>query len=328
MSDDLASKKPNRPVEVFALSAGRIVDLESAAGRSAGDYVCDLLLSNGLTPLEGDVLAVTSKIVSFHEGYALRLSDITPSRKARLLGRAFRKDPREVQVMMEIGHVAVVIPMMWLIRYRPLYEAIAAQSPNPAAMRRGFSGYCAYTFMVTAHAAYVDDAGIDYSNAPGGVITVLPKDPCAVAEKIRAAVRARFGIDVAVVLTDTAAKLGRVGSNDIAIGYAGIDPITRLTFSEDLFGVPRSGGVDLVIDSLAGMAGLVMGQTTEMRPAVLIRGLSYDRPPAGAAADGMRSLQYPRGTLWRGVVFTLAASLWFRIVSFLAFQRWPRRTRA
>ncbi|MGD9675518.1 MAG: coenzyme F420-0:L-glutamate ligase [Candidatus Bipolaricaulia bacterium] len=328
MPDNLATTKPSRPVQVFALSADRIVDLESAAGRSAGEYVGDLLLANGVTPQDGDVVAVTSKIVSFHEGYALRLSDVTPSRKARLLGRAFRKDPREVQVMMEIGHVAVVIPMMWLIRFRPLFEAISAQSPNPAAMRRGFSGYCAYTFMVAAHASYVDDAGIDYSNAPGGVITILPKDPCAVAERIRTAVRDRFGVDVAVILTDTATKLGRVGSNDIAIGYAGLDPITRLTFSEDLFGVPRSGGVDLVIDSLAGMAGLVMGQTTEMRPAILIRGLSYDRAPAGAEADGMRSLQYPRGTLWRGIVLTLAASLWFRIVSLLAFQRWPRRTRA
>lgn len=315
-------------VEVIPLSTDRVVDPNSAAGRSAGDYVCDLLTSNGLAPRTGDVLAVTSKIASFHEGFSLRLSDVTPSRKARALGRVFRKNPREVQVLMEVGRVAVVIPMMWLIRYRPLFRAIAAQSPSPEAMRRGFSGYCAFTFIVAAHGAYLDDAGIDYSNAPAGVITILPKDPCAVAGRIRASVRERFGVDVAVILTDTAAKLGRMGSNDVAVGYAGLDPITRLTFSEDLFGVPRSGGVDVIIDSVAAIAGLVMGQTTEMRPAALVRGLVYQPAAAGTENEGMRALQYPPGTLWRAVVLTLAVSLWFHIVSLLTFQRWPRRTRA
>jgi coenzyme F420-0:L-glutamate ligase/coenzyme F420-1:gamma-L-glutamate ligase len=181
--------------------------------------------------------------------------------------------------------------------------------------------------MVNAHAVYLDDAGIDYSNAPDGVVTVLPKDPCAVAARIRETIRERFGAEVAVIITDTAAKLGRVGSNDIAIGYAGMDPITRLTFSDDLFGVPRSGGVDVVIDSIAAMAGLVMGQTTEMTPAVLIRGVAYAPERVGQETVGMHALTYPRGTMWRGVLLTLLATTGFKLASLLTFQRWPRRTR-
>lgn len=316
-----------QPVQLMALATDQVVDLDSAAGRSAGDYLVDLLTQNGVTPQTGDVLVLSSKITAFHEGAALRLSDVRASRKARVLGRLFRKDPRKVQVLMEIGHVAVVIPMCWLVRFRPLWNALESTSPNPAAMRRAYARNNAFVFMVNAHGSYLDDAGIDYSNAPDGVITILPKDPCAVAARIRERIRERFGAEVAVIVTDTAAKLGRVGSNDVAIGYAGMDPITRLTFSDDLFGVPRSGGVDIVIDSIAAMAGLVMGQTTEMTPAVLVRGVAYRPERAGEEGAGMRALTYPPGAMWRGTLLTILATAAFHVANLLTFQRWPRRTR-
>jgi coenzyme F420-0:L-glutamate ligase/coenzyme F420-1:gamma-L-glutamate ligase len=328
MTETLGTDRPQRAVELIPLPTDRVVDLDSTAGRSAAEYFCDLLALNGVRPQTGDVLAVTSKIVSFHEGAAVRLSDVMPSRKARVLGRLFRKDPREVQVLMEVGRVAIVIPMTWLVRYQPLWRALEAMSPNSEAMRRAFAQNHAFTFMVNAHAAYLDDAGIDHSNVPGGVVVVLPKDPCAVASRIRAGVQQRFGAEVAVVITDTLAKLGRVGSNDVAVGYAGMDPVSRLTFGDDLFGVPRSGGVDVIIDSIAAMAGFVMGQRTEMTPAVLVRGVTYKPAPAGEEGAGMRALEYPPGTLWRGVVLTLVASVGFRVANLLTFQRWPRRTRA
>ncbi len=323
-----ATRAARQPVQLMALPTDRVVDLDSAAGRSAGDYLVDLLTHNGVTPQVGDILVMSSKVTAFHEGAALRLSDVRPSRKARVLGRLFRKDPRKVQVLMEIGHVAVVIPMCWLARFRPLWKALESTSPNPAAMRRAYARNNAFVFIVNAHGSYLDDAGIDYSNAPDGIVTVLPRDPCAVATRVRETIRERFGAEVAVIITDTAARLGRVGSNDVAIGYAGMDPITRLTFSDDLFGVPRSGGVDIVIDSIAAMAGLVMGQTTEMTPAVLVRGIAYcpERPDAKGA--GMRALTYPPGAMWRGTLLTVLATAGFHVASFLTFQRWPRRTRS
>ncbi len=322
-----AARAAQEPVQLIPLATDQVVDLASAAGQSAADYFSDLLVANGVTPQTGDVLVVSSKVTAFHEGAALRLADVRPSRKARVLGRVFRKDPRKVQVLMEIGHVAVVIPMCWLVRFRPLWRAIESTSPNPAAMRRAYARNNAFVFMVNAHASYLDDAGIDYSNAPDGVVTVLPKDPCAIAARIREAIQKRYDAEVAVIITDTAAKLGRMGSNDVAIGYAGMDPITRLTFSDDLFGVPRSGGVDVVVDSIAAMAGLVMGQTTEMTPAVLVRGVTYEPEKVGQEGAEMQALTYPRGTMWRGVLLTLLATAGFKLASLLTFQRWPRRTR-
>jgi coenzyme F420-0:L-glutamate ligase/coenzyme F420-1:gamma-L-glutamate ligase len=303
MATSLKPRAVRQAVELFGLSTDEVVDPSRVGGLSAAEYFVALLETNGMAPRDGDILAVSSKITSFHEGGAVRLSDVRPSRKARILGRLFRKDPRKLQVLMETGRVTIVIPMCWIVRMRRLWQMLETTSKNPAAMRRAF-------------------------RRANGVVATLPKDPCGIAARIRAAVRERFTVDVAVIVTDTAAKLGRVGSNDVAIGYAGMDPITRLTFSDDLFGVPRSGGVDIVIDSVAAMAGLVMGQTTEMTPAVLVRGVAYEPERSTGDASGMEALTYPRGTLWRSAALTLLATVAFFLANLLTFQFWPRRTRA
>jgi len=155
---------------------------------------------------------------------------------------------------------------------------------------------------------------------------VLPPDACATAERIRQAARQATGREIAVIVTDTVTCVGRLGSQDVAIGYSGIDPITRVTFSDDLFGTPRAGGVDIVIDSIAGMAGLLMGQTTERRPAVIVRGLEYAHERDEDAA-GMDVVAMPAGSEWRIALCTILATLRFRLASFLAFQRTPRRPR-
>lgn len=301
---------------------------EQTVGRSAGDFFCEALASNGLRPDDGDVLVVSSKVASFFEGGLVRLTEVRPSRKARLLGRVFGKDPGKLQLLMETGRVLVVLPMRAVLQIPGIRKMLIERTPNPEAMLRGYGSTNRFTLVVRAHAAYLDEAGIDHTNSPGDYVTLLPPDPCATARGIRAAVADRFGSDIAVIVTDTVTCIGRVGSQDVGIGFAGIDPITRETFSDDLFGTPRSGGIDLVIDSISGMAGLVMGQTIEKTPAVLIRGLEYERERPEDAALGTQLLAYPPGSTWQMVLVTLLATAAFKLVSLLSFQRWPKRTRA
>ena len=315
-------------VHLLPLRTDEVVDLAVASRRTAGDYYAELLRRNAITPQDGDILVVSSKVTSFHEGSAIRLTEIRPSWKARVLGRLFRKDPRKLQLVMETGHVAAVIPMCWVLRIPAMRRVLLATSSNPDAMWQAFQRNNAFVLMVNAHSTYFDDAGVDYSNAPDGVVTLLPKDPCAAAARVRATVREAFGVDVAVIITDTAAKLGRLGSTDVAVGYSGMDPLTRLTFSDDLFGVPRSGGVDLIIDSVAATAGLVMGQTTEMTPGVIVRGVRYERQTPPQEREGMEAVAYPHGTMAKAVVLSILATAWFHLASALTLQRWPRRTRA
>lgn len=315
-------------ITVKPLTVSKAIDPGEAAGRTAGSFIGEVLGENAVQLRDKDVLVMSSKVVAFFEGGLLRLEEVHASWKARFLGRVFGKDPRKLQLLMETGKVLVVVPMRRILRIPSMRRMMIERSANPAAMLEGYSRINNYTFVVQAHAAYLDEAGIDHTNSPEGYVTVLPLDPCATAAKIRAELMERFGRDVAVIVTDTVTCVGRVGSQDIAIGYAGIDPITRATFSDDLFGVPRSGGIDVAIDSIAGLAGLMMGQTTERTPAVLVRGMDYEPERGEDAGRGMGVLGYPPGAGWRITLHTVAATAWFRLVNLLTFSRWPRRTRS
>jgi coenzyme F420-0:L-glutamate ligase/coenzyme F420-1:gamma-L-glutamate ligase len=301
---------------------------EQTVGRTAGDFFCHALSANGLSPEDGDVLVVSSKVASFFAGGLVRLEDVRPSRKARVLGWVFGKDPRKLQVLMETGKVLVVLPMRAFLRIPSMKRALLERTPNPEAMIRGYGSTNRFTLVVAAHAAYLDEAGIDHTNSPEEYVTVLPPDPSALARGIRETVAERFGADVAVIVTDTVASIGRIGSQDIGIGYSGIDPVTRETFADDLFGTPRSGGIDLVIDSIAGMAGLIMGQTTELTPGVLIRGVDFAPERPENEGRGVEILSYPPGATWRMTLSTLVVTAAFNLVNLLTFQRWPKRTRA
>jgi len=311
-------------VRFIPLTVGETIRPEDSSGRSAGSFFGDLITERGIELDDKDILVLSSKVTSFFEGGQVRLDEVRPSRKARILGRVFNKDPRKVQLIIETGRVMVVVPMKWFMRIPGLRRMMERRSANPEAMLAGFERTNNYEFVVRAHAAYLDDAGIDYCNLPEGFVSVLPDDPCATAGKIRAEIIGRFGKDVAVIITDTVASIGRVGSQDVAIGYSGIDPVTRVTFSDDLFGVPRSGGIDILVDSIAGMAGLVMGQTTERTPAVVVRGVEYLPEPEDE--DGMAALAYPPGAEWRMALYTVLATLWFRLVDLITFQRRPKRS--
>jgi len=307
-------------VRILPLSVEGAIDSTGASGQTVGSFFVQLIEERGIELHDRDVLVVSSKVATILDGGQIPLCDVVPSRKARLLGRMFHKDPRKVQLVFEQGHIFLVIPLKRIVRIPSLRKMLAERSPNPDAMWRGFEKTNNYAFVVRKHAAYLDEAGIDYTNSPDGYVTILPKDPCDLAQRIRRQIRESLDKDVAVIVTDTVTCVARLGSQDIAIGYAGIDPITRATFSEDLFGIPRSGGIDLVIDSIAGMAGLLMGQTTERTPAVLVRGLHYE-PERNEAMSGMAAVEYPPGSELRIALYTILATLRFHLVSLLSFQR-------
>ena len=315
-------------ITIKRLTVSEAIGPKETTGRTAGSFFGEVLAGNEIELQEKDVLVISSKVVSFFEGGLLRLEDVRASWKARFLGRVFGKDPRKLQLVMETGKVLVVVPLKRILRIPSVRQMLIERSANPDAMLEGYSRINNYTLVVQAHAAYLDEAGIDHTNSPEGYVSVLPRAPCATAAKIRAELMEQSGRDVAVIITDTVTCVGRVGSQDIAIGYAGIDPIMRATFSDDLFGVPRSGGIDVAIDSIAGLAGLVMGQTTERTPAVLVRGLDYEPEREEDAGRGMGILGYPPGAAWRITLHSVLATAWFRVVNLLTFRRWPRRSRS
>ncbi|HJJ55638.1 MAG TPA: coenzyme F420-0:L-glutamate ligase, partial [Methanocorpusculum sp.] len=85
----------------------------------------------------------------------------------------------------------------------------------------------------------------------------------------------RVGKEIAVIIIDSRTHAMRLGVSGIAIGCSGILPITDERGKLDLYGNTLHVTRRAIADSLASTAELLMGESNECIPAVLIRGYSY-----------------------------------------------------
>jgi coenzyme F420-0:L-glutamate ligase / coenzyme F420-1:gamma-L-glutamate ligase len=124
----------------------------------------------------------------------------------------------------------------------------------------------------TRHGFVCASAGVDRSNIADGWAALLPVDPDRSARRIRAGIRARVGVDVGVIVSDTFGRPWRRGLTDVAIGCAGIAAVVDLRGTFDSFGRELHATMVCVTDELAAAADLVMGKASGVAAAV-IRGV-------------------------------------------------------
>lgn len=124
----------------------------------------------------------------------------------------------------------------------------------------------------TKHGFVCANAGIDLSNVDRGWAALLPKDSDWSARRIRDGLRAKAGVEAAVIVSDTFGRPWRRGLTDVAIGVSGIQSIVDLRGTEDSRGRELQVTEVCVADELAGMADLVMGKATGIAAAV-VRGV-------------------------------------------------------
>jgi coenzyme F420-0:L-glutamate ligase / coenzyme F420-1:gamma-L-glutamate ligase len=224
--------------------------------REGDDIAALIVAALGTMELRaGDVIVVAQKIVSKAEGRTVDLAKVTPSAEASRLAAEIGKDPRLVEVI--LGESIRVV------RSRP--NLIIAQH------RLG---------MVMAN------AGVDHSNvAPAdGVhrVLLLPRDPDASAEALRAKLHRRYGVPIGVIISDSFGRPWRHGTCGVAIGAAGLPSLIDLRGSPDLFGRTLEVTIIGFADEIAAAASLLQGQAAEAQPVVLVRGLAWSAPSAPA----------------------------------------------
>jgi len=127
------------------------------------------------------------------------------------------------------------------------------------------------TITETKHGFVCANAGVDLSNVEAGWAALLPDDSDRSARRIRDGIRARAGVDVGVVVSDTFGRAWRLGLTDVAIGCAGIAALVDLRGSTDSLGRELHATEVALVDELAGAAEMVMGKADRI-PVAVVRG--------------------------------------------------------
>jgi len=208
------------------------------------------LENTGLSLLDGDILVLTSKIISKAEGRQIKLSQVVPSESAFKLARITGKDPRLIELILEESN-----------------EIVRAQTG---------------VLIVEHRLGFVSaNAGIDHSNVEAqddldGEVLLLPVNPDKSAEKICSFFKDKMGVSIGVLIIDSHGRPWRLGTVGTTIGISGLPGLVDLRGKPDLFGVELKITQVAVADELAAAASLIMGQADEGRPVVHVRGFPYN----------------------------------------------------
>ena len=127
----------------------------------------------------------------------------------------------------------------------------------------------------TKHGFVCANSGIDLSNIKNGYAALLPIDSDRSARRIRDIIRAKHGVSVGVIISDTFGRPWRMGLTDVAIGIAGVAGVVDLRGTPDSLGRIMQVTEVAVADELASAAELVMGKSSGI-PVAVIRGVDVD----------------------------------------------------
>ena len=208
---------------------------------------------------DGDVVVVTSKIVSKAEGRTVELADVEPSGFATEWAARWDKDPRVVELVLAESSriVRMVGPVL---------------------------------ITETHHGFVCANSGIDQSSSgAAGRVVLLPLDSDASARRMRARFT-ELGVDVAVIVSDTFGRPWREGQTDVAIGIAGIAPLRSYIGEVDPHGHEFRVQELCVVDELAAAAELVKGNTSRV-PVAVVRGYQFERDDEATMAPVIRDAQ-------------------------------------
>lgn len=228
----------------------QIVPLTQIPIVGAGDdlvaLVNDSMRLHGIRFEDDDILVVAQKIVSKVEGRTVRLADVEPSEPACELAREVDKDARLVELILRES------------------TAVVRTAPGVVIVRHKLGLVCAN--------AGIDQSNIDHSDGQSALL--LPEDPDNSARELRAALEAASGRNLAVIICDSMNRPWRLGTVSIAIGSSGVKVLDDRRGQTDIFGRTLIVTMSNIADSIATAASLVMGETTEKVPCVIVRGVA------------------------------------------------------
>ena len=237
---------------------------EICEGDDLAKLVVDALLLRNTSLEDGDIVIITSKVVSKSEGRVIDLATIEPNAFAHRYAQAWDKDPRVVEVVLNESKRIV-------------------RQVGPVLITE------------TNHGFVCANSGIDQSSSGAhDRVVLLPEDPDESARTIRRKFR-DLGFDIPVIISDTFGRPWRESQVDVAVGIAGMNPVTSYIGEVDPHGHEFLVQSLCVADEIASAAELVKGNVSRI-PAVVVRGFSYQSDEEATMQDVLRD---PQNDLFR-----------------------------
>ena len=205
------------------------------------DVVRLILDKIGSTLSDGDILVISSKFLAISEGRVARLDSVRTSRQAKDIAERYHVDER-------------------------LCELIIRESDE---IIGGIPGF----ILTSKEGILTPNAGIDKSNIEHGMVVLYPRRPDQLARMIRNAIKFSTGASVGVVVCDSRLSPTRRGTTGVTLAASGIEAILDMRGRKDLFGNVLKVTSQAIADDLSSAAEVLMGESDEATPIVLIRGV-------------------------------------------------------
>jgi coenzyme F420-0:L-glutamate ligase/coenzyme F420-1:gamma-L-glutamate ligase len=229
-------------VELIALQTVPLVK----PGDDVASIIVGAIAADNIELCDGDVVVIAQKIVSKAQDRYAELALVSPSPRAKELAITVQKDPRLVELILrESREVLRCAPGVIIVE--------------------------------THHGFVLANAGIDRSNveqgAEGERVLLLPADPDGTCHDLRRRLADATGANVGVIINDSLGRAWRMGTVGAALGASGVVTLSDMRGQPDLFGFRLRVTEIATADEIAAAASLLMGQSDESRPAVIVRGL-------------------------------------------------------
>lgn len=194
---------------------------------------------------DNDVIVVAQKIISKSENRYVDLDKVKISEEAKGLATKLNKDKGLIQTIINESNKIISTEKNVVIVEHKL----------------GFINI---------------NAGIDQSNIPQdkNMALLLPENPTKSAVDLHQELTKFLNKNISIIISDSMTRPFRSGVTNFALASHNIQSLIDLKGEEDMFGNKLKGTEIAAADELASAAGLLMGQSNEGIPVVIIKGFN------------------------------------------------------
>jgi len=209
------------------------------------EIIFKCIKNNNIVVEDYDVIVIAQKVISKSENRYVNLDTLKISEKAKDLALKLNKDKGLVQLIMNES------------------KKILSTKKN--------------VIIVEHLLGFINiNAGIDQSNIPQdkNLALLLPEDPSKSAKDLQIKLSEMLDKNISIIISDSMTRPYRSGVINFALASHNIQSLLDLKGKKDLYGNKLKGTEVAVADELASAAGLLMGQSDEKKPVILIKGFN------------------------------------------------------